>query len=85
MDKEIYCVQEIYERFLPADTSPLFDTKPEYSTQFDTKEEAEKYCEKYNNEHDGEWPQLRPKLMTDGDMKAWKEQQEYEYQIFDRL
>lgn len=83
MDKEIYCVEEIYERFLSGDTSPFFDTKPDYSTQFETKEEAEKYCEKYNNKHEGEWPQLQPHLMSEHDMKACKERQEYEF--FDKL
>lgn len=84
MKKEVYCVEEVYEQYLPGDPSPWFDTEPDYSTQFDTKEEAEAYCEKYNNEHKGEWPKLHPHLMTEGDVRAWKEQQEYEYEMFDR-
>jgi len=41
------------------------------------------YCEKYNNEHKG-WPKLHPHLMTDGDMKSLEEEQEREYEMFDR-
>lgn len=71
----MYCIEAIYETYLPGDTSPLFDVEPYYSTQFDTKEEVEKYCEKYNNEHKGECPKLHPHLMSESDMIAWKEQQ----------
>lgn len=83
MEKEIYCVMDVYEHFVPGDTGPWFETEPDYSTQFDTKEEAEAYCEKYNNEHKG-WPKLHPHLMSEGDMRTWKEQQEREYEMFDR-
>jgi len=71
---------DVYEHFVPGDTGPWFETVPDYSTQFDTKEEVEAYCEKYNNEHKG-WPKLHPHLMSEGDMRTWKEQQECECKL----
>lgn len=82
MGKDVYCVVEVYEHFLPGDTSPWFETEPDYSTQFDTKEEVEAYCKKYNDEHKG-WPKLQSHLMSEGDMKAWREEQERD-EMFDR-
>lgn len=82
MGKDVYCVVEVYEHFLPGDTSPWFETEPDYSTQFDKKEDAEAYCEKYNNEHKG-WPKLQSHLMSEGDMKAWREEQKRD-EMFDR-
>ena len=85
MEKKMYCVEEVYERYLPGDTSPWFDTEPDYSKIFETYEETEAFCEKYNDEHKGEWPQLHPHIMTDGDMREMKEREEREYEMFDRL
>ena len=80
----MYCIEEVYERYLPGDTGPWFDTEPDYSKIFETYEEVEAFCEKYNDEHKGEWPQLHPHLMTDGDMRTMKEYEEREYEMFDR-
>lgn len=84
----MYYIEEIYQEFLPGDLGPLFSTEPDYSTQFENLEDAEKFCDDYNHKYENtlnEWPKLRPRLMTEQDMKAWKEQQEYEYEIYDRL
>lgn len=80
----MYCIEEVYERYLPGDTGPWFDTEPDYSKIFETYEEVEAFCEKYNDEHKGEWPQLHPHLMTDGDMRTMKEYEEREYEMFNR-
>lgn len=83
----MYCVEEIYQYFFPGDLGPMYSQKPDYSTQFEKLEDAENFCDNYNREYENtlnEWPKLRPHLMTEGDMKAWKEQQEYEYEMYDR-
>lgn len=83
----MYCVEEIYQDFLPGDLGPMFTAKPDYSTQFEKLENAEKFCDNYNREYENtlnEWPKLRPHLMTEGDIEAWKREQEYEYKMYDR-
>ena len=83
----MYCVEEIYQIFLPGDLGPLFTAQPDYSTQFEKLEDAEKFCDNYNREYENalnEWPKLRPHLMTEHDMKALTEQQKYEFEIYDR-
>lgn len=79
----MYCIEEIYQDFLPGDLAPLFSTKPDYSTQFETLEAAEAFCNSYNEEYKNDWSKLHPHLMTEQDMKAWKEQQEYEHEMWD--
>lgn len=83
----MYYIEEIYQDFLPGDLGPLFTTRPDYSTQFENLEDAEKFCDDYNHKYENtlnEWPKLHPHLMTEQDMKAWKEQQEYENEMYDR-
>lgn len=72
----MYCVKYVYETYLPGDTSPLFTTEPDYSMQFETLDEVKQFCENHNKEHKNEYPKLHWHLMTEGDIKAMKEEQE---------
>ena len=80
----MYCIVEIYEEYLPGDLGPMFSQEPDYSTQFETLESVKSFCDTYNEKHKNDWPKLHWHLMTEGDFKAWKEQQEYENEIYDR-
>ena len=82
----MYCIEEIYQHFLPGDLGPLFTTQLDYSSQFETLEAAEKFCDYYNHKYENtlnEWPKLQPYLMTEQDMKAWIAEQDYEREMWD--
>jgi hypothetical protein len=79
----MYCIEEIYQNFLPGDLGPLYSATPEYATQFERLEDAQKFCDGYNEEHKDTWPKLNPHLMTDEDMKAWIAEQQYEHEMWD--
>lgn len=69
----MYCIEEIYQELLSGDLGPLFTTQPDYSTLFENLEDAEKFCDGYNRKYENtlnEWPKLRPRLMTEQDMKS---------------
>ena len=48
----MYCIEEIYQGFLPGDFGPMFTTKPDYSTQFEKLEDVEKFCDEYNRKYE---------------------------------
>ena len=48
----MYYIEEIYQEFLPGDLGPLFSTEPDYSTQFENLEDAEKFCDDYNRKYE---------------------------------
>lgn len=79
----MYCIEEIYQDFLPGDLGPLFSAKPDYSTQFERLEDAQKFCDSYNEKYKNSWPKLHYRLMTEQDMKAWKAEHDYENEIWD--
>lgn len=47
----MYCIEEIYQEFLPGDLGPLFTTQPDYSTQFENLEDVQKFCDSYNEKY----------------------------------
>lgn len=82
----MYCIEEIYQDFLPGDLGPLFSTKSDYSTQFERLEDAQKFCDYYNHKYENtlnEWPKLHYRLMTESEMKAWIAEHDYEHEIWD--
>lgn len=79
----MYCIEEIYQEFLPGDLGPLFTTQPDYSTQFENLEDVQKFCDSYNEKYKNSWPKLQPHLMTGEDMKAWIAEQDYEREMWD--
>lgn len=81
----MYCIEEIYQDFLPGDLAPLFSAKPDYSTQFESLEDAQKFCDSYNEEYKNSWPKLHYRLMTESEMKAWIAERDYENEIWDNF
>lgn len=79
----MYCIEEIYQDFLPGDLGPLFSAKPDYSTQFERLEDAQKFCDDYNEKYKDTWPKLHYRLITESEMKAWISEHDYEHEIWD--
>ena len=76
----MYCIDEIYERYIPGYGGSWLEAKPLYSIQFLTLEAAEEYCKFFNEKYKDQWPKLQPHLMSVEDIKAWEKEQQREYE-----